>query len=324
MKAIRIHRFGGPEVLSFDDIDIAPPGTNEARVKTHAVGVNFIDTYHRTGLYPLGEFPLRLGQEGAGVVEAVGVNVTHVKPGDRVAWGNGVAGSYAEGLNAPAARLVKLPDTIGFDTAAAAMLKGMTVHMLLTRVYPVKAGDTILIHAAAGGVGLIACQWAKALGATVIGTVGSEEKARLAHANGCDHTIFYRSEDIAARVREITQGAKLPVVYDSVGKDTLTASLDCLRPRGLFVTFGNSSGPTGPIDPLVLLQKGSLFMTRPTLQHYVMSSEELQTAANALFAMIGSGKVKIAIGQSFALADAKLAHEALHARATTGATVLLP
>jgi NADPH2:quinone reductase len=324
MKAIRIHRFGGPEVLSFDDVDLPPPAANEARVKTHAIGVNFIDTYHRSGLYPLGEFPVRLGQEGAGIVEAVGANVTHLKAGDRVAWGNGVGGSYAEVLNAPAGRLVKLPENISFQTAAGAMLKGMTVHMLLTRVYPVKAGDPILIHAAAGGVGLIACQWAKALGATVIGTVGSEEKAKLARENGCDHTILYRSEDIAARVKDITGGAKLPVVYDSVGKDTLMASLDCLRVRGLFVTFGNASGPTGPIDPLLLLQKGSLFMTRPTLHHYVMSSEELQASANALFGMIASGKVKIAIGQSFALADARQAHEALHSRATTGATILLP
>lgn len=324
MKAIRIHSFGGPEVLSVDEIDLPAPGPGQARIKQTAIGVNFIDTYHRSGLYKLGDFPVRIGQEGAGIVEAVGSSVTQVKPGDRVAYGNGVPGSYAEYVNAPVTRLVKIPAGVPDDVAAAAMLKGMTSWMLITRIYPVKAGDTILIHSAAGGVGQIACQWAKALGATIIGTAGSAEKAKLARDNGCDHVLDSRHDDIAARVLEITKGAKLPVVYDSVGKDTLDASLDCLAPRGLFVTFGNSSGPTGPIDPLTLLAKGSLFMTRPTLAHYVGTAEELQAAAAALFGMIASGKVKIAIGQRFALKDAQKAHEALAARATAAATVLIP
>src|SRR5574341_2121778 len=266
-KAIRIHQTGGPEVLRYEDVEVGDPGEGQVRIRHTAIGVNFIDTYHRTGLYALA-LPAVLGAEGAGVVEAVGKGVAHVKKGDRVAYAGGAPGSYSEARVMPADRLVRLPDAVGDRQAAGAMLKGLTVQYLVRRTYPVKAGETVLVQAAAGGVGLIACQWLKALGATVIGTVGSDEKAKLARAHGCDHVIVYTREDFPKRVRELTKGAGVPVVFDSVGKDTLAGSLDSLRPRGLFVTFGNASGPTGPIDPLVLSSKGSLFLTRPTLASY--------------------------------------------------------
>ena len=323
--AIRIHAVGGPEVLHWEKVDAGdtPPAANEARVRHEAVGLNFIDIYHRTGLYPL-PLPSGIGLEGAGVVEAVGSAVTDVQAGDRVAYAGGPVGAYAEVRNMPADRLVKLPDAIDSRTAAAMMLQGMTAQYLLRRTYPVQAGDTILIHAAAGGVGLIACQWAKALGATVIGTVGSEEKATLAQAHGCDHTIIYSRENFVARVKEITGGAGVPVVYDSIGKDTFTGSLDCLRPMGMMVTFGNASGPVPPVDTLELSKRGSLFLTRPTLFTYVAQRDDLVRTAQELFAVVSSGKVKIEVNQTYALKDAAQAHIDLAARKTTGSTVLLP
>jgi NADPH2:quinone reductase len=290
------------------------------RLRQEAAGINFIDVYHRTGLYPQ-PLPFTPGVEGAGVVEAVGPDVTAVKDGDRVAYAGSIGG-YAEARLIDADRLVKLPDAIPSEQAAAAMLQGMTVHMLLRRVYPVKAGDTILIHAAAGGVGLIACQWAKALGATVIGTVGNDEKAALARAHGCDHPIVYTREDFVAEVERITGGRKLPVVYDSVGKDTFLKSLDCLAPRGLMVSFGNASGPPDPIAPGLLQQKGSLFLTRPTINNYTATRAELEQAAGELFGVLASGKVKVEVKQRFALKDAAEAHRALESRKTTGSTVL--
>lgn len=321
--AIRFHQNGGPEVLRWEEVSLPALKANEARVKHHAVGLNFIDIYHRTGLYPL-SLPSGIGSEGAGVVEAVGSEVTEIKPGDRVAYAGGPLGSYSEVRNFPADRLVKLPDAIDFNTGAAMMLQGMTAQYLLRRTYRVQPGDTILIHAAAGGVGLIACQWAKALGATVIGTVGSDAKAALAKAHGCDHTIVYTRENFAERVREITHGVGVPVVYDSIGKDTFMNSLDCLRPLGLGVAFGNASGAVPPFDLGVLMLKGSLFVTRPTLVNYVAKRADLLSTANELFEMVMSGKVKIEIGQTYALKDAATAQIDLAARKTTGSTVLLP
>ncbi|MDE2585069.1 MAG: quinone oxidoreductase [Betaproteobacteria bacterium] len=321
--AIRMHKTGGPEVMSWEDVSVGTPGPGEARVKHAAVGLNFIDTYHRTGLYPL-PLPSGLGLEGAGTVEAVGEGVTSLKPGDRVAYAGGPIGAYAEERLIPADRLLKLPESIDFRTGAAMMLQGLTAAYLLHRTYPVKAGDTILVHAAAGGVGLIACQWAKALGATVIGTVSTEAKADLALAHGCDHPILYTKENFAQRVREITGGEGVPVVYDGIGKDTFAGSLDSLRPLGMMVSFGNASGPVGLIDPLVLSQKGSLFFTRPTLMHYTAKRADLEALAGELFAMVTSGKVKIEVNQTFALKDAVAAHIALEGRQTTGSTVLLP
>ena len=324
--AIRFHQTGGPEVLRWEELSLTEPQAHEARVRQHAVGLNFIDIYYRTGLYPA-PLPSGIGSEGAGVVEAVGSEVTAatgLKPGDRVAYAGGPLGAYAELRNFPAERLVKLPEAIDFNTGAAMMLQGMTVQYLLRRTYRVQPGDTILIHAAAGGVGLIACQWAKALGATVIGTVGSDAKAELARAHGCDHAIVYTCENFVARVKEITQGAGLPVVYDSVGKDTFMASLDCLRPLGLGVAFGNASGPVPPLDLITLTQKGSLFVTRPTLINYVATRAELLSTAGELFEMVTSGKVKIGVGQTYALKDAALAQSDLAARKTTASTVLLP
>ena len=318
--AIRIHKPGGPEVLQWEEVDVGEPGPGAIRLRTAAVGLNFIDVYHRTGLYPV-PLPFTPGMEGAGTVEAVGPGVTDLKPGDRVAYA-GALGGYAEARLIPADRVVKLPAGIADETAAAMMLQGMTVQYLIRRVYPVKAGDTILIHAAAGGVGLILCQWASALGATVIGTVSTEEKAALARANGCHHTILYTQEDFAARVLELTGGAKLPVVYDSIGKDTFMKSLDCLRPRGLMVTFGQSSGPVAPLDLGILGQKGSLCVTRPTLQSFIASKTELQETAKDLFDVVQSGKVKIAVNQTYALKHAAEAHADLEARRTTGSTVL--
>ena len=322
-KAIRIHQTGGPEVLRYEDVEVGDPGHGQVRIRHTAIGVNFIDTYHRTGLYSLA-LPAVLGSEGAGVVEAVGQGVAHVKKGDRVAYGGGAPGSYSEARVMPADRLVRLPDAIDDRHAAGAMLKGLTAQYLVRRTYPVKAGETVLVQAAAGGVGLITCQWLKALGATVIGTVGSDEKAKLARAHGCDHAIVYTREDFVARVKEITKGAGVPVVYDSVGKSTFQGSLDCLRPRGLMVTFGNASGPVPPLDLLQLSQRGSLFITRPTLVHYTADRQELEAAARELFEMIQSGKVKIEISAAYPLAEAARAHRDLEARKTTGSLVLLP
>ncbi len=322
-KAVRFHQTGGPEVLRLEDVEAGEPKAGEARVRHAAIGVNFIDTYHRTGLYQL-PLPAGLGVEGAGVVEAVGKGVSHVKAGDRVGYAGGAPGGYAEVRVMSADRLVRLPDGISDRQAAGVMLKGLTVQYLTRRTYPVKAGETVLVHAAAGGVGLIACQWLKALGATVIGTVGSDEKAGLARAHGCDHAIVYTREDFTARVKEITKGAGVPVVYDSVGKSTFQGSLDCLRLRGLMVAFGNASGPVPPVDLLQLSQKGSLFITRPTLVHYTATREDLEAGARELFEMIQSGKVKIEVSATYPLAEAARAHRDLEARKTTGSVVLLP
>ena len=321
--AVRIHHTGGPDVLRWEVVDLAPPGPGEVRVRHAAIGVNFIDTYYRTGLYAT-KLPTTLGSEAAGVVDGIGEGVTGFAKGERVAYATGPLGAYAEARNIPAANLVKLPDGVDDATAAASMLKGMTAQYLVRRTHPVQKGETIVVHAAAGGVGLILCQWAKHLGATVIGTVGSEEKAKLAREHGCDHVVFYRTEDVPARVRELTGGAGVPVVYDSVGKDTFAASLDCLRPRGLLVTFGQSSGPVPPFDPRVLSQKGSLFLTRPTLGDYVRARAELEATARELFEIIASGVVKIRAAQTYPLRDAEHAHRDLEARKTTGSTLLLP
>lgn len=323
MKAIRMTTPGGPEVMELKDVDLPAPAAGQVRVRHTAIGLNFIDVYHRSGLYPLPS-PTGLGLEAAGVVEAVGEGVTSLVEGDRIAYGAGPIGAYAQACNVPANRMVKIPDSIDDETAAAMMLKGMTVRYLLRATYKVKAGETILFHAAAGGVGLIACQWAKALGATVIGTVGSEAKAELARAHGCDHTINYQTEDVAARVREITDGAGVPVAYDSVGKATVGASLDSLSPRGLFVSFGNASGPIENFDVGILAAKGSLYMTRPTLMTYVASDADLAETAGELVDLVASGKVKMTVNQRYALSDVRQAHEDLEGRRTTGATVLLP
>ena len=317
--AIRVLQPGGPEVLKWEEVQIDDPGRGQVRLKQEAVGLNYIDVYHRTGLYPQ-PLPFTPGVEGAGIVESVGDGVTSVKPGDRVAYA-GPIGGYAEERLIDADRLVKIPDSIPTETAASMMLQGMTAHMLLRRVYDVKAGDMILVHAAAGGVGLILCQWAKALGATVIGTVSTDEKAELARSHGCDYPVIYTRQDFVAEVERITRGAKLPVVYDSVGKDTFLKSLDCLRPRGLMVTYGNASGPPDPIAPGILAQKGSLFLTRPTLFSYIAEREELELAAAALFDVVSGGKVRIEIGQRYALKDAAAAHRDLEARKTTGSTI---
>jgi NADPH2:quinone reductase len=318
--AIRIHQTGGPEVLKWEEIEVGEPGSGQVALRQEAAGLNFIDVYHRSGLYKQ-ELPFTPGVEGAGVVEAVGANVTNVKPGDRVAYA-GPLGGYAEERLIDADRVVTLPDEISSEQAAGMMLQGMTARMLLRAVYPVSEGDMILVHAAAGGVGLIMCQWASALGATVIGTVSTEEKAELARAHGCAYPILYTSQDFVAEVDRITAGAKLPVVYDSVGRDTFMQSLDCLRPRGLMVSFGNASGPVEPISPLLLSQKGSLYLTRPTLFHYIASRAELEQSATELFEMVTSGKVKIEVKQRFPLKDAAEAHRALEARKTAGSTVL--
>jgi NADPH2:quinone reductase len=323
MKAIRVHKTGGPEVLIAEDITLPPPGPHDVCVRHEAIGVNFIDTYLRSGLYPM-TLPAILGREGAGVVESVGEKVHTVKPGDRVAYAMEDTGSYAERVNIQADRLVHVPKGISSELAAASVMKGMTAHMLLLRAHKVKRGETILIHAAAGGVGSIMVQWAKHLGAHVIGTAGSEEKMAFAKSLGCDHVLNARTDDIAGRVREITNGEKLPVVYDSVGRDTFEASLNCLAPRGLLVLYGGASGPIPPIDPLILMRKGSLFLTRLSLGHYISTRAELQEAADAAFSVMESGAVKVSIGQRFALTDARAAHEALESRATKGATILIP
>ncbi len=323
MKAIRFSKSGGPDVLALEEIELPPPASGQVRVRHTAIGVNFIDTYHRTGLYPV-PLPSGIGMEAAGVVESVGAGVSNLKTGDRVGYCSGPLGAYAEANNIAAERLVKLPADVSDEVAAAAMLKGMTAQYLLKRTFAVKPGQTILFHAAAGGVGLIAGQWAKHLGATVIGTVGSDEKLALARDNGCAHVINTRKEDWVKRVREITNGAGVPVVYDSVGKDTFAGSLDCLAARGLMVSFGNASGSVPAFELGILGAKGSLYLTRPSLMHYTRSAKELQETANDLFAVIASGAVKIAVHQRFALAEARQAHEALHSRNTTGATILIP
>lgn len=322
-KAMRIHQVGAPEVLTWESVDLPPPAANEAQIRHRAVGLNYIDVYHRTGLYPL-PLPSGIGLEGAGEVIAVGENVSNVNVGDRVAYAGGAIGAYAEARNIAADRLLVLPNSISDDTAAAMMLQGLTAQYLLRRTFPVKAGDTILIHAAAGGVGLLVCQWAKALGATVIGTVGSAEKAELAQAAGCDYPILYRDEAIAARVREITKGAGVDVVYDSIGKDTFTASLDALRPLGMMVSFGNASGAAPPVDLGELAKRGSLFLTRPSLFAYTAKASDLQAMGAELFEVVSNGTVKVNIHQRFPLQEAATAHRTLESRATTGATILLP
>ncbi|HEX2239298.1 MAG TPA: quinone oxidoreductase [Gammaproteobacteria bacterium] len=322
-KAIQVHETGSAEVLRFEEVEVGKPGLGEVLIRHTAIGVNFIDIYFRKGVYPAVRFPFIPGQEASGQVEALGPGVDDFQVGDRVAYA-GPLGAYSEKRVIPADRLVHVPDSVDDRTAAAMMLKGMTAQYLLRRVYPVKAGDTILFHAIAGGVGLIACQWARYLGATVIGTVGSEAKAELAAKHGCHHTIIYTRENFVQKVKDITDRAGVPVVYDSVGKDTFMRSLDCLRPFGLMVSFGQSSGNVEPFDLSVLSRKGSLFLTRPTLMTYTAKREDLLTTARELFDVVVQGHVKIKIGQSYPLQDAANAHRALEARKTTGSTILLP
>jgi len=322
MRAVRFEKTGGPEVLELVTADAPEPKAGQARVRHEAIGINFIDTYHRTGLYPV-KLPCTPGGEAAGVVDAVGEGVTRVKVGDRVAYSGGF-GAYAEANVAAADRLVKLPDDIDSRTAAAILLKGMTTEAFIRRTYPVKAGETVLVHAAVGGVGQIMTQWLKALGAVVIATVGSEAKAEKARELGADHIILYRDQDVAAEVRRITDGKGVPVAYDSVGKDTFEGTLGSLARRGLFVSFGNASGPVPPFPPARLAQGGSLYLTRPTLFDYIVTTEELEASAAALFDVVRSGKVKIEIGQTFGLDQARQAHEALEGRATVGASLLIP
>lgn len=323
-SSIIVHQTGGPEVMKFETVETPKPGAGEVTVRHTAIGVNFIDTYFRSGLYPAaGGIPFCPGAEAAGVVETVGAGVTTFDPGDRVAYVLPI-GAYTTERVVPVEKLVAIPESVDDKTAAAMMLKGLTAQYLLRRTYDVKAGDTILFHAAAGGVGLIACQWAKHLGATVIGTVGSEEKAELAKANGCDHTILYRHENFADRVNEITSGKGVAVVYDSVGKDTYPASLDCLKPLGTWVSFGQSSGPIVDFDLALLAQKGSLFATRPTLFNYTAERSDLEAMAADLFDVVGQGHVSIPVNQQFELRDAVAAHQALEGRQTTGSTVLIP
>jgi len=321
--AIRFHQTGGPEVLRWEEVSVGAPAAGEARVRHEAVGLNFIDTYHRTGLYPM-PLPSGIGLEGAGIVEAVGEGVSDIQIGDRVAYAGGPVGAYSQVRCMPAHRLLKLPASIDFRTGAAMMLQGMTAAYLLRRTYRVLPGDAVLIHAAAGGVGLIACQWAKALGATVIGTVSTEAKAELARLHGCDHVILYTREDVAKRVREITGGEGVAVVYDGVGKDTFAASLDCLRPRGMMATFGNASGAVPAFDPLTLTQKGSLFLTRPKLADYTTRRDELLDIGQELFNVVVGGQVKIEVNQTYPLSEAAQAHRDLEARKTTGSTIFLP
>ena len=320
--AMRIYEHGGPEKLRWEEVQVGAPGEGEVRVRSTAVGLNFIDTYQRSGLYPM-PLPFTPGSEGAGVVEAVGPKVKEFKVGDRVAY-SGPIGAYAEVLMRPAARLLKIPAGIDDKTAAAMMLKGMTSQYLLRRTYRVQKGDTILVHAAAGGVGQIMCQWGKALGATVIGTVGSDEKAALARKAGCKHVIVTSREKIVERVKEITKGRGVPVVYDGVGKDTFMDSLDCLKPLGVLASFGNASGAVTQFNPGILAQKGSLFLTRPTLVNYTASREDLVKTAADLFSVVKSGKVKIRINQTYPLREAAQAHRDLESRKTTGSTVLIP
>jgi NADPH2:quinone reductase len=321
--AIRIHAPGGPNALRYEEITIPTPGPGEVLIRHTAIGLNYIDVYFRTGLYPT-DMPCIPGLEGAGVIEDIGPGVTSLRTGDRIAYASRPMGAYAQLRTMPANRVVKIPPGITDENAAAAMLKGMTAEYLLRRTYPVKKSDTILFHAAAGGVGLIACQWANALGATVIGTVGSHEKAELARKNGCTHVINYNTENFVARVRDITHGKGVPVVYDSVGQSTFLQSLDCLSPRGVMVSFGNASGPVQPFSPALLSQKGSLYLTRPTMMDYTATTEDYQQSAQALFDVMNSGAVRISIGQSYALKDAANAHRDLESRKTTGSSILIP
>ena len=323
-KAIRIHAHGGPDQMLWEEVKVGKPGTGQVLLRHSAVGLNFIDVYHRTGLYPLPALPGSLGMEAAGVVVEIGPDVSEVDVGDRVAYAMGVPGSYCEERIYPASRLVRLPDSIDERHAAAMMLQGMTAQYLLRTIHRVKAGETILIHAAAGGVGLIVCQWAKHLGATVIGTVSTPEKAAIAKAHGCDHPIITSQSNFVEQVRAITKGQGVPVVYDSIGKDSFYGSLDCLQPRGMMVSFGQSSGSIGLVDIGILAAKGSLFLTRPSLGNYVATRQELVASAHDLFEVVQSGAVKIEINQTYSLADAAQAHRDLEARKTTGSTILLP
>lgn len=320
-KAIRIHQTGGPDVLQWEDIEVGEPASGQVRLKQAACGLNYIDVYGRSGMYPVGDLPAILGMEAVGVVEAVGAGVDQIAVGDRVAYPMNL-GAYAEARLIDADKLVAIPDSIGDETAAAMMLKGLTAHYLLYRTYPVQAGDNILVYAAAGGVGLILCQWANLLGANVIGCVGSEEKARLARANGCHHTILYRDEDIASRVREITDGKGVAVAYDSIGKATFEASLDSLQPFGVLATYGNASGPVDPFSPAVLAGKGSLYVTRPTLATHIATRELLMQGAERLIDVVAGGQVQISVNQTLPLAECAEAHRRLEARETTGSTVL--
>lgn len=322
-KAIRIHKTGGPEVLCWEDVDIGAPGAGEVRLRQTAIGLNYIDTYYRSGLYPLASYPQVLGMEAAGVVEAVGPGVEELAVGDRVAYANIPVGAYAEQRLIPAERIVKLPDEIDDRTAAAMMLKGMTAEYLLRRTYKLRAGETVLIHAAAGGVGLILCQWAKHIGATVIGTVGSADKARLAAAHGCDHTILYREENFVKRVLELTDGRGVPVVYDAIGKDTFYESLKCLAKYGLMVNYGQASGDTGPID-LAATRAKALYITRPGLMVYNAERADLTACADALFEVVQKGVVRIEINQTYPLSETAQAHRDLQGRKTTGSTLLIP
>jgi NADPH2:quinone reductase len=323
-KAIRIHEYGGPEVLKWEDVEVGPPGPGQTRLRQTAIGLNYIDTYHRSGLYPLPSLPAVIGMAAAGVVEEVGEGVTAVRPGQRIAYASPPVGAYAEQRLMPADRLVALPEGIDDKWAAATLLQGMTAQYLLRRTYRVQAGDPVLVHAAAGGVGSILCQWAKHLGAKVIGTVGSDDKAAIAKQNGCDHTIIYTRENFAQRAREITGGAGVAVVYDGVGKATFEGSLDCLRLLGMMVSYGNASGPVPPFEPAILSQKGSLLFTRPTLMHYTAKAEDLQASAAELFDVVQSGHVRIAVNQTYPLRETAQAHRDLEARKTTGSTVLIP
>jgi len=323
IKAIRIHETGGPDVMKLEEIELPAPGKGEVRIRHKAIGVNFIDTYHRTGLYPL-PLPVGLGLEAAGIVEEVGDGVTNLKEGDRVAYGAGPLGAYAEAINAPASRIAKVPGGVTDEQAASLMLKGMTVRYLFKETYPLKKGDTVLFHAAAGGVGLIACQWAKDMGVTLIGTAGSDEKCALAKSHGAAHVINYSKEDVAARVKEITGGKGAPVVYDGVGKDTFEISLDCLSRRGLLATFGNASGPVTGVNLGILTQKGSVYVTRPSMMDYLVTDEELAATTADVFDAVARGAIKIDVNQRYALKDAVQAHKDLEGRKTTGASVLLP
>ncbi len=323
VKAIRIHETGGPEVLKLETVELPAPGPGQARVRHTAIGLNYIDTYHRSGLYPV-PMPSGIGLEAAGIVEAIGEGVSEVKVGDRVAYGSGPLGAYAEAQNCFAAGLIKLPDTIKDDEAATLMMKGLTTRYLFKETFKVQKGDTVLFHAAAGGVGLVACQWAKHLGVNLIGTAGSDEKCALAKSHGAAHVINYRTENVVERVMEITDGKKVPVVYDGVGKDTFIMSLDCLQPRGLLASFGNASGAVTGVDLGILAAKGSLYVTRPTMVHYMMTPAERTAATTDLFDVVASGAVKVDINQRYALADAAQAHRDIEARATTGATIIEP
>ena len=323
-KAIRIHQTGGPEAMKWEDVDIGAPGPGKLRIRHEAIGLNFIDVYFRTGLYPAGSLPFIPGMEGAGVVEAVGEGVDSVAVGDRVAYASPPLGAYAQERLMPADKVVSIPSGVDSNQAAAMMLQGMTVEYLLRRAYRVRSDETILFHAAAGGVGLIACQWAKDLGATVIGTVSSDEKAEIARAHGCDHPIVYTRENFTERVRELTGGLGVPVVYDGVGRDTFAGSLDCLAPRGMLVSFGQSSGKVDPLDIGLLSTKGSLYLTRPTLMTYNEHRADLEASSQALFEVVARGAVRIAVNQTFPLAEAAAAHRALESRQTSGSTILVP